>query len=280
MDALGYLSERAELADAALERALPPADAPPAALHAAMRHLVFPGGKRLRPALAFAGAEAVGAPPERALPAAVAVELLHTYSLIHDDLPCMDDDALRRGRPTVHVAFGESTAVLAGNALQTAAFEALVQPSGQHSPERLLAAARTLTRAVGSLGLIGGQVDDLAMAPGAASAEAVESVHLRKTAALIDAAVVAGALLGGADATGLERLNRYGLSVGLAFQIADDLIDRDDGEACSLVAALGADAARRRAASLVGEAQAALDAFGPAAEPLRELARFAVWRDR
>jgi len=290
VDAGAYLAERGRLVDDALDRWLPPADAPPRALHAAMRHLLFPGGKRLRPALAFAAAEAVGATPERALPVAVAVELVHTYSLVHDDLPCMDDDDERRGRPTVHVLYGEATAVLAGDALLAAAFEHLaaeaveapasaVARRSRAGPSQIAAALRDLAHAAGSQALVGGQADDLAFEPDA-DAAAVESVHARKTAALFAAAVVGGARLGGADRPALERLRRFAEQVGVAFQIADDRLDQGDDAGCSLVRVLGADGARLRADQLLAEALDALEPFGAPAEPLRELARFAVGRDR
>jgi geranylgeranyl diphosphate synthase type II len=280
VDAQAYLAERARLVDGALQRWLPPAGTAPESLHGAMRHLLFPGGKRLRPALAFAGAEAVGAPPERALEIAAAVELVHTYSLIHDDLPCMDDDDERRGRPSVHKLHGEATAVLAGDALLAAAFELLAQAASRHEPARVAAALRDLAHAAGSLALVGGQADDLAFAGCVASADAVESVHRRKTAALFVAAVVGGARLGGADGAQLERLAAFAERLGVAFQIADDWLDRSDEEPCSLVRVLGAEPARARAGTLLGEALALLEPFGARAEPLRELARFAVWRDR
>jgi geranylgeranyl pyrophosphate synthase len=155
MDARAYVAERTPLVDAWLERAVPPAEAAPARLHAAMRHLLFPGGKRLRPALAFAAAEAVGAPPERALPIAAAVELVHTYSLVHDDLPCMDDDVERRGKPTVHVAFDEATAVLAGDALLAAAFETLAAGAPGIPAAALVRAVHDLAIAAGSRELCG-----------------------------------------------------------------------------------------------------------------------------
>ncbi len=163
MDTRAYLAERQILVDHALDAWLPAAEEPPEVLHAAMRHLLFPGGKRLRPALAFAAAEAVGAVTERALPAAAAVELVHTYSLVHDDLPCMDDDDERRGRPSVHVAFGEANAVLAGDALLTAAFACLAREEGGSGTGQRLAASRDLSVAAGSLGLVGGQVDDVGL---------------------------------------------------------------------------------------------------------------------
>ncbi len=280
MDARAYLLERAPLIERELEAAVPPAHEPPVRLHAAMRHLLFPGGKRMRPVLAVAAAEAVGAPPERALPMAAAVELAHTYSLIHDDLPCMDDDAERRGRPTVHRAFDEATAVLAGDALQAAAFAVLLGggPDGDEGAGRRLAAARDLAEAVGSRQLVGGQADDLGFRVGAVDAVSVESVHARKTAALIAAAIVGGARLGGADEATLARLRRFGGAVGVAFQIADDLLDAGADRGCSLVAELGPDVARARGEALLKDALGEIEDLGERAEPLRALARFALRR--
>ncbi len=280
MDVHGYIDERLPLVDRALDGLISPESESPRELYAAMRHLLFPGGKRLRPMFAFAAAEAVGASAERALPAACAVEMIHSYSLIHDDLPCMDDDVERRGRPTVHVKYGEAVAVLAGDALLTAAFEALAAvPPGAGSAERSLAAIRDLALAAGSGGLVGGQVDDLAFDPDG-SPEAIEWVHERKSAALIAASITTGARLAGADGGLLERLARFGREVGVAFQIADDLLDVDDDELCSLAGALGCDAARERAESLLESALARVQDLGERAEPLRELARYAVRRDR
>jgi geranylgeranyl pyrophosphate synthase len=274
MDAPGYLAERTALLEPFLEAALPPAGEAPAELHAAMRHLLFPGGKRLRPGLCFAACEAAGGAPEQALAAAAAVELVHTYSLVHDDLPCMDDDAERRGRPTVHVAWGEATAVLAGDALLALAFEVLGRAGDA-------AAVVELARAAGSRELVGGQALDLAQ-PGAhvLDAAAIESIHRKKSAALIAASVGLGARCGGADAALHARLVRFGLEVGLAFQIADDLLDAGEDAGPSLANALGAPAARARAESLLAGALAGVADLGARAEPLRELARHAVRRDR
>ena len=292
MDVQAWLAERTPLVDRALEALVPKADEEPVALHAAMRHLLFPGGKRFRPALALAGAEAVGASPEDGLPAAVAVELVHTYSLVHDDLPCMDDDDERRGRPTVHVAFGEPVAVLAGDALLAAAFEVLAAAFDPIHPERSALALRDLAHAAGSHALVGGQVDDLGFAgspaasagsppaEGAALARQIESIHERKTAALIAAAVVCGARLAGADDETLLRLGAFGREVGLAFQIADDLLDAGEDDPCTLLRALGPDAARARADALLAGALARIEGLGEPAERLRELARFAVRREQ
>ena len=280
MDVRGYLLERKPLVERVLEAVLPCAEEPPVRLHAAMRHLLFPGGKRLRPMLAMAAAEAVGAPPERALPVAAAVELIHSYSLVHDDLPCMDDDSERRGRPTVHVAFDEATAVLAGDALLAAAFATVAAacPEQAIAPEQRLAAAAELAQAAGSLALVGGQADDLGFDASRADAVFVESIHRRKTAALIASSIVGGAVLGGADAAQQGRLRSFGEAVGVAFQIADDLLDAEDEEACSLVRLLGAEAAGARGEELLANALREVEAFGERAEPLRALARYALWR--
>jgi len=278
VDVYSYFEEQIPKVDRVLDAVIPAADAAPAQLHAAMRHILFPGGKRLRPVLAIAAAEAVGAPGERALPLAAAVELVHTYSLIHDDLPCMDDDAERRGVPAVHVAFGEAVAVLAGDALLAAAFEVLAQGSPGLEPERLVAASLELSRAAGSLALVGGQVADLVFDASDTSAERIESVHARKSAALIATSIVGGALLGGADRETVERLRRCGMAAGIAFQIADDVLDEGEDDPCSLVRAVGVDAARERAESLLASALVELEALGEKAEPLRELVRFSVRR--
>ena len=280
MDARAYLLERTPLVDRVLEAAIPSGDEAPRSLHRAMRHLLFPGGKRLRPALAMAAAEAVGAAPECALPVAAAVELVHTYSLVHDDLPCMDDDAERRGRPTVHVAFGEATAVLAGDALLAAAFEVLLQPTGTQgdSGSRHGFAAAELARAAGSRMLVGGQAADLEFDPAEVDAAHVEWVHARKSAALIAAAVVGGACLGGAPPQTLERMRRFGERVGVAFQIADDVLDDGEDDPCSLVRAVGTEAARERAEELLVSALGEIEELGERAAALRELARFAVRR--
>ena len=278
MDLASYMRDRAAKVDAALEAWLPEADRAPAALHAAMRHLVFPGGKRLRPILAGAGAEVLGASSERAMPMAIAVELVHIYSLVHDDLPCMDDDDERRGRPTVHVVYGEATAVLAGDGLLASAFECLTRAPG-YEAEALLGAVGDLSHAAGSLQLVGGQVDDLSVGDRLPDAEEVEQIHLRKTAALMTAAVVGGARLAGGGAEDLSRLRDFGKRLGVAFQIADDLLDRDDDEPCSSVRVLGEAGARKRAEVLVAEAEERLNPYGAAADPLRALARFSIGRD-
>ena len=266
-----------------------PRDVCPTALRGAMRHLLFPGGKRLRPVFVLAAAEAVGGRAASALPLAVAVELIHTYSLVHDDLPCMDDDDLRRGRPTVHVAYDEATAVLAGDALQSEAFAVLAEAEGAE-PAQLLWVVGRLARAIGAEGLVGGQQDDLAFeaeanagaAVGSAGADHVRlaSIHERKTAALFQAAIVGGAVLGGANRDDCERLEAFGRDVGVAFQIADDLLDANDDEAASILRLQGIDDARSGALGLVERALGQIEGWGERALPLRELARIAVRRSR
>jgi geranylgeranyl pyrophosphate synthase len=276
----GWLGQRIALVDRFLDARLAPASEPPAALHAAMRHLLFPGGKRLRPAFVFAGCEALGASPERALPAAAAVEIVHTYSLIHDDLPCMDDDDSRRGRPTVHVAFGEANAVLAGDALLALAFEVLADAERECGADAVLWCTRALAVAAGSRQLVGGQADDLAFAAGGpATVARVESVHRRKSAALISASVACGARLGGASPGLLANLAAFGEEVGVAFQIADDVLDADRNEACSSVSVMGLAPARERAEALLARAHKRLDGMGEKAVALRMLAELAVRRD-
>jgi geranylgeranyl pyrophosphate synthase len=210
-------------AEEALARFVPPATTRPARLHAAMRYSLEAGGKRLRPVLILAAAEAFGAKPSAALPAAAAIECLHTYSLIHDDLPCMDNDDLRRGRPTAHKQFDEATALLAGDALLTHAFALLAT---EYPPSPGLALVRELAGAAGSQRLIGGQMEDLlAEKKPNATADDVEFIHHNKTAALIEAALVMGGLIGGANEDGLATLRTAGRHLGLAFQIVDDILD-------------------------------------------------------
>jgi geranylgeranyl pyrophosphate synthase len=280
VDVRGYMRDRTPLVDAALDKLLPGAEEPPIALHSAMRHLIFPGGKRFRPMLAMAGAEAVGGSTQDALPIAAAVELIHTYSLIHDDLPCMDDDALRRGRPTVHIAFGEAIAVLAGDALQSLAFEVLARAAEEDNDlsARCSSALGDLAAAAGSRQLVGGQADDLVYDASGGSPAGIESVHARKTAALIATSIVGGARLAGASSGQLAQLEAFGLEVGIAFQIADDLLDEEEEDQCSLARSLGTEGAKTRAMELLDTALARIEDLGAAAEPLRELARFAVQR--
>ncbi len=289
MDVAAYMAERIPLIDRAIEARLDGLangdEAIPSALAGAMRHLLFPGGKRLRPVMALAAAEAVGGPAAAALPLGVAVEFVHTYSLIHDDLPCMDDDDLRRGRPTVHKAFDEATAVLAGDALLTEAFAVLADGAEESEASLRLAVVELLSRSSGALGLVGGQVDDLAFeAAGSGSAGTraarLASIHARKTAALFRASIEGGATLAGADPGKRAALARFAQDVGIGFQIADDLLDADSGEAASILRLQGIDDAKNGAEALLGRALGEIEGWGEAAEPLRALARFAIRRER
>jgi geranylgeranyl pyrophosphate synthase len=223
----------------------------------------------------MAAAEAAGGSAEVAVSVAAAVELIHTYSLVHDDLPCMDDDPMRRGAPSVHVAFDEATAVLAGDALLALAFEAVASAEGQ-APDRVARAVLDLALAAGSRGLVGGQADDLtAERPGAILDQpGFELIHERKSAALIAASIVAGARVADADADLLQRLHAFGICAGVAFQIADDCEDGD-----GLARLLGPVQAAARAESLLARALKLVEDLGERAEPLRELARFAVRRE-
>ena len=289
MDVDGYMAERIPLIDSGIEARLGEGAEFPKGLKGAMRHLLFPGGKRLRPMFSLAAAEAVGGKAEAALPIAIAVELVHTYSLIHDDLPCMDDDAIRRGRPTVHIAYDEATAVLAGDALLAEAFAVLAEPTAivadaTIDAEAALFAVRCLATAAGAAGLVGGQADDLrfevcanALADGTSRAQ-LASIHARKTAALFQAAIVSGARMAGATDSELEQLRLFSEDVGIAFQIADDLLDADSDEAASVLRIQAADDARNEAEALLERALSRIDELCERAEPLRELARFAVRR--
>jgi geranylgeranyl diphosphate synthase, type II len=234
--------ERARI-DAALDRLLPAAGAWPARLHEAMRYAVFGGGKRVRPVLARAACRAAGGDPEVALEAACALELIHTYSLIHDDLPALDDDTLRRGRATVHVAFDEALALLAGDALLTEAFAVLGRfPEGERFAGRRAEACRMVAEAVGSRGMVGGQVEDLEATGAAPDGVRLERIHGAKTGALIGAAVELGPLLAGTDDARRQAFGRFGRRLGLLFQIADDILDVT-GTAASLGKSPGKDAA-------------------------------------
>lgn len=295
MDLKQYLKERCQLVDAALDRHLPREDELPVSLHKAMRYSVFAGGKRVRPILMLAACETVGGTVTQALPAACAMEMIHTYSLVHDDLPAMDDDDFRRGNPTNHKVFGEAVAILAGDALLTQAF-VLLSSSKNLSlvpPEQLLAVVQEISRCAGSHGMVGGQVVDME-SEGSREIDlaTVQYIHTHKTGALIKASVKAGAILGGADEASLAALTSYGEAVGLAFQIADDILDiegtteqlgKDAGSdqargKATYPAIMGLAESKRRANELVGMALQSLAAFDEKAEPLREIARYIVAR--
>jgi farnesyl diphosphate synthase len=281
--------ERAQRVESALERALPAAEETPMPLHAAMRYSALGSGKRVRALLAYASGELAQADAAVVDHASVAVELIHAYSLIHDDLPCMDDDVLRRGKPTCHVAHGEAMALLAGDALQTLAFEVLAEAA----LPRAQAQIATLAKAAGSRGMAGGQALDLAHVGDALSLVELERMHALKTGALIQAAVRLGAGCGRTLArTESEALDRYASAVGLAFQVVDDVLDVE-GTAQSLgktagkdakqgkptyVSLLGLDAAKERVAGLRDEAHTSLVVFGTRARRLKELADWIALR--
>ncbi len=271
----------------------------PSHLMAAMRHGSLDGGKRLRPLLVVESAALFGLPPARAITAAAALECVHCYSLIHDDLPAMDNDLLRRGRPTVHVAFGEETAILAGDGLLTLAFDLLAGEDAHPDAQVRIALVRLLARASGIGGMVGGQMLDLAAegrfsggTPQALSEADIRTLQAMKTGALLRAGVEMGALLGGADAEARAALVAYGTALGVAFQIADDILDIEGDAAAlgksvgkdaqagkaTLVSALGMERARALLADLVAEAGGALAPFGPQGAVLVEVARFVATR--
>ncbi len=278
--------------EGALDRWLPPAAREPRRLHEAMRYAVFAGGKRLRPAIASAACCAVGGTAALAMPAACALEMLHTYSLIHDDLPALDDDDLRRGRPTVHKNFDEATAILAGDALQTHAFEFLVVHVAD--PLRAVALVRELAVAAGTQGMVGGEMADLEAEGEQPDRASVEWIHERKTAALFSASAAMGGISGGADEAQLTALRQYGVALGLAFQVVDDILDETSDSATlgksagkdraahkmTYPAAVGLDASRQRATHFAQQAQHALDAWPDrdSVASLVALAEFTVTR--
>jgi farnesyl diphosphate synthase len=285
----GTLQTRME---AALERLLPNPEHAPQTLHAAMRYSVLEGGKRVRPLLAFAASELVNADPARVEIAACAVELIHAYSLVHDDLPCMDNDVLRRGKPTCHVQFDQATALLVGDSLQSLAFELLASPSLTDSPARQLEMIKLLAVASGSRGMAGGQAFDLASVGQALTLPELEFMHIHKTGALIRASVLLGAHCGDTlDETALTQLDRYAKCVGLAFQVVDDVLDAEAPTATlgktagkdaadnkpTYVSLLGVTRAREMAHELHHDALAALDGFKQS-QHLRELADFILQR--
>ena len=290
-----YLDERRRWVEATLERLLPVPAGPAGTLAAAMRYAVLAGGKRLRPIVALAACEACGGSPERVLEPATALELLHTYSLVHDDLPAMDDDDLRRGRPTVHRAYSEAIAILAGDALHTLTFEILTTlPAGAAAEGLRLRAAAVVARRAGIDGMVGGQIADLEAEGVAADAQRLAWIHAHKTAALLAASAEVGAIHAAADDPVCAAFAEYGHALGMAFQIADDLLDctasaaelgktpgkdRQAGKT-TYPALFGIAASRERAEAWVERAIAALTAVDRRSEPLAALARFALARTR
>ena len=292
-DLQAYLKERRALVDAALERYLPPEETPPPTVHRAMRYSVMAGGKRLRPILVIAGAEAVGGAPDTVMPSACALELIHTYSLIHDDLPAMDDDDYRRGRLTSHKVFGEAVAILAGDALLTLAFK-LVAANTALVPNPLVLrdVVTELADAAGTCGMVGGQVVDIESEGKTITAETLEYIHRHKTAALIRASLRVGALFAGGDAASVAAISEAGSDLGLAFQIVDDILDvegsleslgktagSDERKQKATYPALhGLDASRRQAQALIERVKQRLGVFGERSAPLCALADYVVER--
>lgn len=299
-----YLETRGRLVDEALDRVLPQPSQSPEVIHQAMRYCVFAGGKRLRPLLVLAATEACGGNPAPAVPVACAVELIHTYSLIHDDLPAMDNSDMRHGRPTCHIAFGEAIAVLTGDALHALAFALIADAAESAGAEQTLAVSREIAHAIDTSGMVGGQVLDLLgegrTFPGAAPparlprTDMVRDIHLRKTGKLIRASVLAGAILAGADPRAIVALGRYGERAGLAYQIVDDILDVVGDESAvgkrlgsdvvhsklTYPVAFGMARSRAIAAELTVDAQAAVAELGPRGRILRELADDLLHRER
>ena len=292
VDVKAIIHEGAELTDKALESLIPTPAVVPASIHGAMRHSVFAGGKRLRPVLAYQAAAAiVGSIPAGISHLGAALEMLHTYSLIHDDLPALDNDDLRRGKPTCHVAFGEAIAILAGDALQTQAYEVLAGLACP--PTATVEIIRLIAQATGTVdGMIGGQVLDIEGEHQKPTPELVQAIHRAKTGALIRVSVVTGGIYAGATADQVARLDTFGRKVGLAFQIVDDILDITQDSAqlgktagkdltadkATWPAVFGLEQSIQDAARLIEEAFAALEPFGEKADGLKAVARFLVER--
>ena len=291
-DFAAWMGEVQARMETALSRLLPAAQQRPARLHEAMRYATLEGGKRVRPLLAFAAGETAGASAERLEIAAAAVEMIHAYSLVHDDLPCMDDDVLRRGKPTTHVEYDQATALLVGDALQSLAFQLLSENVLAENPRTQLEMVKTLAAAAGSRGMAGGQQIDLEATGRALSVPELELMHIHKTGALIRAAVLLGASCGEVKESELKMLDRYAKAVGLAFQVVDDVLDTDGTTATlgktagkdqkqgkpTYVSAMGLAPARQLAQDLRQEAHTALEGLGAKAQRLKQLADFIVLR--
>jgi geranylgeranyl diphosphate synthase type II len=294
MEIKEFLSRKKDIVDKALEKIVPPVKTFPSPVHEAMRYSLFAGGKRVRPILAIASAESLGVKTADLLPIAGSLELIHTYSLIHDDLPSMDDDDFRRGRPTCHKAYGEAIAILAGDGLLTMAFEILSDPRRLKSipSNRMLAIIKEISTASGVFGMVGGQVVDIQSEGKEIDLPTLEYIHTHKTGALIRASVRVGAIYAKAGPRQTAALTRYGEMVGLAFQIADDILDitgkqeelgKDIGSDLergkkTFPSFFGLEGSRRRAREVADKAIASLEDFDRKADPLRELAKYIINR--
>jgi geranylgeranyl diphosphate synthase, type II len=295
-DLKSYLSRGRRRIDQALEAYLAPPATGSTRIAQAMGYSLMAGGKRLRPILCMAGAESAGGDPEAVLPAACALEMIHTYSLIHDDLPAMDNDDLRRGKPTCHREFDEATAILAGDALLTLAFQVLSDPSLTGGPAgfRWMEVIHRVARAAGYRGLIEGQMQDLHAEGLSVEPDALEKMHSLKTGMLIETSVYCGALLGGAGLGALRQLGLYGKKIGLAFQVMDDILNIEGDPAVmgkaagtdavlgksTYPAVLGLQSSREMARTLIDSALHALDGFDNRSDPLRAIAAYIIERDR
>ena len=291
-----YIQERKQIVDDHLHRLLPKPEGPSGKVVEAMKYSLSAGGKRVRPILMMAACEAVGGDYSLIMPAACAMECVHTYSLIHDDLPAMDDDDLRRGKPTCHKVYGEAIAILAGDGLLTYAFELMTHPElTSNVGGRLINQAIAIfAKAAGVSGMVGGQTADILYENRQVDADTLAYIHRHKTGALIRASVEMGALLGGGTFDQVDSLSQYGTALGLAFQVVDDLLDVIGDEKkigkpvgsdaknkkATYPALFGVEEAKRRAQALKNEALDALSAFGPEADPLRAIAIYVVERDR
>lgn len=286
-----HMAKRTALVDKMLDELLPKESEPPEALHKAMRYAVFSGGKRLRPTLVLDACEAVGGDVMKALPTACAIELIHTYSLVHDDLPCIDNDDVRRGMPTCHKVFGEAIALLCGDALLTLAFEVLSKEQMKVgvATDVVIETIGMIAEAVGHLGMVGGQVMDVEAQSMLTrdmhlSEELIREIHKRKTGALITVAVEVGAMIGGASVEQRKALRAYAHELGIAFQIIDDLLDAEGSHAKkgepNIATVLGIERSRQLATEAVERAIENLACFGERALPLRAIAKFVLLRKR
>ena len=293
MDLVAYLDERKQWVEAALSQSIQDPTIPET-LRRAMLYSLEAGGKRIRPILVIAGAEAVGGTADRVMSAALAMEMIHTFSLIHDDLPAMDDDSLRRGKPTNHKVFGEAVAILAGDGLLAEAFYTLANQGSIGDPHAILRTIRDVALATGGRGMTGGQVMDVEATGTRIGEDQLTRLHRYKTGALLRASVTAGATLSGASDDEIWALSRYGEAMGLAFQITDDILDvrgdqselgkdvgsDEDKDKSTYPSVIGLEASEKQAADLVDQALTSLSDFGDRAEPLRLMARYIVERRR